>query len=240
MSEKTPREISDKLQKPFGREAIKQRSGGGSRKYDYVETQTVIRRLNEATDNHWDYVITRLEWHGDLLIATGELTIPGLGTRSGTGVQKVNDKSEDLIKGAASDCLKNCAKLFGVALDLCGDDYEAHGEPPDNQRQPKRQPSRQPAPTDEGLPGEKKPSHYKLTPEQKKQIEDLRDAIGAPKATFDAWIRDTHTNQRPLEGLTMTEADAVIATLTKRLEAKRAKEEPKQAPQGEDLDLGAF
>lgn len=66
MSEKTPREISDKLQKPFGREAIKQRSGGGSRKYDYVETQTVIRRLNEATDNHWDYVITRLEWHGDL------------------------------------------------------------------------------------------------------------------------------------------------------------------------------
>lgn len=116
-----------KLTAVFPKKAIKSRRGAGNRNFDYLETATVIYRLNEATGNQWDYRITRLEWSGDLLIATGELTIPGLGTRSGTGVQRVAPGGgEDLVKGASSDCLKNCAKLFGVGLELYGDDYESH------------------------------------------------------------------------------------------------------------------
>ena len=137
------------LERPFPTHAILQREGAQGRRYDYVATHTVIRRLNEATENRWDFRITRFEWRGDLLITTGELTLPGLGTRSGTGVQKVGERTEDLVKGSASDCLKNCARMFGVALDLYGPDYEAGEisrppqhhpaqEPPENVTQPTR------------------------------------------------------------------------------------------------------
>jgi len=138
------------LERPFPTQAIKQRDGGGGRTFDYVETQTVIRRLNEATMNNWSYRITRFEWRGELLITTGELTIPGLGTRSGTGVQKVHERGgEDLVKGAASDGLKNCARMFGVGLDLYGPDLES-GEvaspPPQQRRQTQRPPAQQTPP----------------------------------------------------------------------------------------------
>lgn len=116
----------EKLTAPFPENALQQRQGGGGKLLTYVETHTVIHRLNDATGNCWDFKLTSLELTGDLWVAQGELTIPGLGTRSGIGVQKVTEKGgEDLVKGAASDCLKKCATLFGVALELYGPDYEA-------------------------------------------------------------------------------------------------------------------
>jgi len=126
----SPREILDALSKPFPPQAIEQRKGGGGT-FAYVATETVIRRLNAASPC-WDFRVTGHEWAGDVLIAFGELTIPGLGTRAGTGVQRCADlsKSEDLVKGAASDALKKCATLFGVAIDLYGPDLEAGAPAP--------------------------------------------------------------------------------------------------------------
>ena len=122
---KTPTEILEALGKPFPKAAIKQRQGGGGKRYDYVETHTVINRLNSATNGEWSFHVRNVEWRADLLIVQGELSIPGLGTRSGFGVQKVAaNAGEDLVKGASSDALKKCATLFGVALDLYGVDYE--------------------------------------------------------------------------------------------------------------------
>ena len=121
------------LGEPFPRTAIKQREGGGGRRFDYIETHTCIHRLN-AVAGAWDFHIRAVDWRSDLLIVQGELTIPGLGTRSGSGVQRVKDGAgEDLVKGAASDALKKCATLFGVALDLYGPDY-ASGEVQDTAR----------------------------------------------------------------------------------------------------------
>lgn len=123
---KTPEQILDALGKPFPRTAIKQRKGGGGKMYSYVEGHTVINRLNSATNGEWSFRIHESEWRSDLLIVVGELTIPGLGTRTGYGVQKIAPNSgEDLVKGASSDALKKAATLFGVALELYGSDYEA-------------------------------------------------------------------------------------------------------------------
>lgn len=109
---------------PFEAKAIKQRVGAGGKKFSYVSTDTVIRRLNKAT-NGWDWKIVSTEWKNDLLIVTGELTIHGLGTRTGVGVQQVSERGgEDLAKGGSSDSLKKAATLFGVALDLYGPDLE--------------------------------------------------------------------------------------------------------------------
>jgi hypothetical protein len=94
-----------------------------------VSTDAVIRRLNKVAIG-WDFKITKTEWREDLLLVYGELTIPGLGTRSGIGVQKVSERGgEDLVKGASSDSLKKSATLFGVALHLYGPDTEQLAKP---------------------------------------------------------------------------------------------------------------
>jgi hypothetical protein len=121
----TPDEMLRKLQEPFPREAIKQREGGRGKMLDYVEMHTVVRRLNAATGGTWDFAVLGEAREGDLLKATCRLSIPGLGSREHVGVQKVSDRGgEDLHKGAISDALKKCATLFGVGLELYGEDYE--------------------------------------------------------------------------------------------------------------------
>lgn len=124
---KSPADMLEALGKPFPKTAIKQRRGGGGKSLSYVETHTVINRLNSATNGDWSFHIRDVQWRNDVLMVQGELTIPGLGTRSGFGVQQVVERAgEDLVKGAASDALKKCATLFGVALELYGADYEAN------------------------------------------------------------------------------------------------------------------
>lgn len=114
------------LSAPFAASDISWRRGAYGRDLAYLSTPSVIRRLNEATNNTWDFRLTRMEWHGTILIAIGELTLPGLGTRTGIGVQRVDDEAlrtrEDIIKGVASDALKKAATLFGVGLDLADQD----------------------------------------------------------------------------------------------------------------------
>lgn len=118
--------IVEELAAPFAAESIQKRQGAGGKWLDYLATHTVIRRLNAATGGVWDFVIINIEWRGDLAIALGTLTIPGLGTRTAIGVQRVSERGgEDLIKGVGSDCLKKCATLFGVGLELYGEDTEA-------------------------------------------------------------------------------------------------------------------
>lgn len=119
-------ELVRRLTEPFKPEAIKTRSGGGNTRLSYVEAHTVIRRLNAATGGRWDFQVLHEQQDGDLLKATCRLTIPGLGSREHVGVQKVSERGgEDLHKGAISDALKKCATLFGVGLELYGEDYEA-------------------------------------------------------------------------------------------------------------------
>ena len=126
MSNLTRTLTTEALGKLFPKSAIKRREGRGRRTFEYIEGSTVIHRLIEATGNQWDFRLTRLEKHGDLLMAVGELTIPGLGTRTGIGVQVVDEKAgEDIWKGVGTDALKKAATLFGVALELYAPDYEA-------------------------------------------------------------------------------------------------------------------
>lgn len=148
-------ELLAALSKPFPESAIAQREGAYGKQLDYVATETVIRRLNRVA-GAWSFRRTAHEWTepvswtdrktGEIrtsrtLIVFGEMTIPGLGTRSGTGVQIVEHKNggEDMIKGGLSDCLKNCAKEFGVGIDLYGPDLEA-GELPSNPKPSRSRP----------------------------------------------------------------------------------------------------
>jgi hypothetical protein len=115
----------DALGKPFPAEALKTRPGGGNKKLTYVEGHSVINRLNNATGNRWIFTVDRFEVNGDLLMAFVTLTLPGMGSRSHVGVQKFAPNSgEDLAKGCITDGLKKAATLFGVGIELYGEDYE--------------------------------------------------------------------------------------------------------------------
>ena len=130
------------LTKPFGPESLEQRKGAGNKMFTYVATHAVISRLNRTCSYQLDFHVLRHEWVGDVLMCYGELTIPGLGTRGGYGVQKYTAGSgEDLLKGSASDSLKKCATQFGVGLELYGEDREAPDyTPPANATRPIQQP----------------------------------------------------------------------------------------------------
>jgi hypothetical protein len=131
---------------PFPAEAVKQRLGGGGSRFSYVAGPDIIRRLTRATAGEWSWHIKSFEFRPlppltdrrtgelreqSLVVVMGELTIPGLGTRAGIGVQKVSEAGgEDLVKGASTDALKKAATLFGVALELYGPDFEEDDTPP--------------------------------------------------------------------------------------------------------------
>lgn len=129
----TRAEVTKRLSEPFPAEAIKQRpKPGGSGHLDYVDTMTVINRLIYATNNTFDISVERETFIEDTMLVYVSLTIPGLGTRTHVGVQRLRDSkgrylSEDMFKGAASDGIKKAASLFGVAKELYGPDYEQIG-----------------------------------------------------------------------------------------------------------------
>lgn len=145
------------LAEPFPPEVIESRPGGGGKSFQYVKGWAVIERLSHvcaewSTEVKWRQVqnMELFEWNRQanrneivtrpVMMVEIDLTIPGLGTRTGLGVQIMRPGSEDMIKGAWTDALKVAASKFMVAHDLYkGEDVgiSVHG---DNDGAPVRQP----------------------------------------------------------------------------------------------------
>ena len=112
------------LEEPMPENLIKQRDGGGGKMLDYVGGSTVIRKLNAAFDNLWDWTITSFQiipsepkkiskqWNPTtrrsetlttpifepqfpVAHVMGTLTAPGFGSRMGFGSK--------VVMGGASD-----------------------------------------------------------------------------------------------------------------------------------------
>ena len=207
----------EELTKPFPPEALKWRwaDRNQTRKFTYVETHTVIRRLNDVTGNCWDFRVTKMDLHGDLWVASGELTIPGLGTRFGIGVQRVSERGgEDLVKGVASDCLKKCATLFGVGLELYGPDYEAgevDGPPVQRQAavQQRPQPQQQNQPQGNGAP---LAGPYPISEAQMKYLHALAKDNQLDEAGLHAQV-NARLGKASLRDLTKQDASKMIKWL---------------------------
>jgi hypothetical protein len=123
------------LARRFRPDVIRQRKIGGGKTVSYVPGEAVIERLNRACGT-WNFRIVASTWERMMLnrwddgvkkmvatevyvyVVTGELEIIGLGKRQAQGVQAIDEGAgEDLLKGAATDALKKCARLFGVPVD---------------------------------------------------------------------------------------------------------------------------
>lgn len=173
------------LGEPFPDDAIKTRAltkGGATARY--FSGDTVIRRLNRATGNRWDMQIKSLTTAGDLVTAHVALIIPELGSREHIGVQKVSERGgEDLVKGAITDALKKAATLFGVGLELYGDDFED----PDTLYQKSQQ---QPAPP-------RQPPHLQPRPPARQQQPNQPNPPSGPRAMSPAYTKDGRYACRP-------------------------------------------
>lgn len=115
--------------------AIKTRIGRGGKTLSYVSHDWVTRQLNNAFNWQWSFEIKsylllppenpiEVIVNGRLTVITpkGNLTKEQFGgsdikrTKNGDIISVADD-----LKAAASDCLKKCASLLGLALDLYGD-----------------------------------------------------------------------------------------------------------------------
>lgn len=125
-------------------EVLKKRAGRGGREFVYVETNWVIKRLNEIFGYGWDFEIleeTPIELAIKLqqIVVKGRLTIKDMYGRTASKTQfgssevkfikgaprtinNVIDIADD-YKAAGSDALKKCASYFGIALDVYSGEY---------------------------------------------------------------------------------------------------------------------
>ncbi|MEO5635407.1 MAG: hypothetical protein ABIR14_02375 [Candidatus Paceibacterota bacterium] len=140
---KTPFTINQILSliKPTPREQIYTRPGKGGKKFTYVTGSYVEKKLNYLFGFMWDFDVLEHGVVGDFIWVKGKFTgnLP-----NGTSISKtqfgraeikyLKDKAHNPgnmvdygndLKAAATDCLKKCASLLGVAADVYGKhDYQ--------------------------------------------------------------------------------------------------------------------
>jgi hypothetical protein len=115
------------LTRPFDGNQVRQRQGHNGKVLNYVETHSVICRLNEAFDGLWSFEVVEWKALESEVLVRGKLTAAGE-TKSQFGGAAITKGKEtgspisipDDLKAAASDSLKKCATLFGVGLELYG------------------------------------------------------------------------------------------------------------------------
>ncbi len=128
------------------KEAIRTRPGRGGRVLLYTDGAFVIRTLNEAFNWHWDFEVDHEEilyvgdrpfetrCRGQLIVWFGDTPV----TKMQYGCQQVEMLKDgsapvslgDAFKGAATDALKKCASMLGIALDLYDSDSDVNTQNP--------------------------------------------------------------------------------------------------------------
>jgi hypothetical protein len=116
----------DILTRPFEAAQIKRRQGHHGKEVAYVDVAAVITRLNEAFDHEWTFEVTSHEIQENEVIVVGRLTACGITKMHFGGSSITLDRDRrvvsmaDDLKAAASDAIKKCASLLGVALEMYG------------------------------------------------------------------------------------------------------------------------
>jgi hypothetical protein len=115
------------LTAPFPGEAIRTRPGRHGGSLCYVETTTVIERLNKALHHRWNYRVLEWKLMEEEVLAHVELAVDGIIKHAFGGSSVTRHKQTgkpvslgDDVKSAASDGLKRAARLLGVALAVYG------------------------------------------------------------------------------------------------------------------------
>jgi hypothetical protein len=137
---------------PLDPNRVKQRPGKGGMTFDYIPAEYVIELLNQAFDYDWSSrVIDSLQVDQDILVLlelqlnseNGNVVVK---QQYGSSTLKPGVAPGDAYKSAASDALKKCATLLGVALELYRDEPAVSAAPPQKPSRPSSPPRPAPAP----------------------------------------------------------------------------------------------
>ena len=143
------------LQKPFAPGDIRQREGSFGKTLDYLETHTVINRLNEALGGNWSFHIVDHVVREDLseVIVIGKLVAEDVvKMQIGSASLKRHRQTGELVslgddlKAAASDALKKAATMLGVGLQLYRNE-QLQPPAPQTQKPSQRPSTNDPAPS---------------------------------------------------------------------------------------------
>lgn len=127
-----PRTKWDVLDEPTPKEKIKRRKGRGGQEFDYVDTGYVVKKLDEVFNKAWDFEVVDKQVGREHIWVLGRLTVKFIVNGQihsitkmqfgGSEVKRTRDGKiidiADDLKAAASDSLKKCASLLGVAGDI--------------------------------------------------------------------------------------------------------------------------
>lgn len=141
----------DLLKAPFSLEEILERQGSHGRVLKYIQTHSVITRLNEALEGDWSFHIVDHFVREDISevivigkLVVGEIVKMNVGSSSLTRNRQTGEivSLGDSLKGAASDALKRCSTLLSLGHQLYRSEetvttHQAvqHSEPPPPTRQ---------------------------------------------------------------------------------------------------------
>jgi recombination DNA repair RAD52 pathway protein len=125
-----PQEQIEELRKPTLPQFIEDRQGPGGSRLSYVETGYVIAQLNKIFGHIWSFEVIREGTAANQVWVLGRLKVM---LSDGTVLTKEQYGSADIkmkkntdvpvslgddYKGAASDAMKKCASLLGLASDV--------------------------------------------------------------------------------------------------------------------------
>lgn len=108
-------EVLKALSAPFPPELVRERQGHGNTKLRWVPARSVAERLDQALGvNGWDFAVEPV---GETSTVVGILTVrfPDGTTARRQDFGYETGGSGESLKEAASDALRRCASLFGVA-----------------------------------------------------------------------------------------------------------------------------
>jgi hypothetical protein len=129
---KLPAKIKKLISIPTPEMFIKTRPIRGNKTANYVEGGYVVARLNQAfSPIGWDFEVVEEKIEAKEVVVRGRLLIKDpihnfqVGkTQYGTKERYAGVPLGDTLKGAATDCLKKCASMFGIALDVYWPDLD--------------------------------------------------------------------------------------------------------------------
>lgn len=194
------------LQAKTPKENIFRRQGRGNRWVDYVKIGYTIQQLNKIfSPLGWDFEVADEKETDKDVIIKGRLTIKDHKGHTVTKTQygqadkqKTGVPLGDTYKAATSDCLKKCASLLGLSLDVYAPVLENSGQAT--------------------VPTESEPKDNLLASEiDKKRIVDLTKELGANTAQSTAkMVEDVIKGKVDWAKMTKNEATTIYATLLQK------------------------
>ncbi|MDP7236821.1 MAG: Rad52/Rad22 family DNA repair protein [Candidatus Latescibacteria bacterium] len=115
------------LKRPFSTDQIKHRRTSIGLMVAYLETPTIITRLNEVFNGEWSFQIVDHKFLDNDVVVLGEIMAGGV-SKQQFGTCELQQDTEDgvvlsvgdALKAATSDALKKTATLYGIGLQLYG------------------------------------------------------------------------------------------------------------------------